>query len=107
MKIFGSDPDYLKKNRVGDSGKARSTEAKSAEAAKAKLAGESTQVSGEKIAVSDLGKEIAKVNSEVKASPDIRTEKVAEIKERVDSGEYHVPADKIAGKIIEDIIKMG
>lgn len=109
MKIFGTDSGSFKKDRVGDaskSGKAKSSSAVSGTADKAKQAAGSSTV-GEKILVSDLGKEIAKIHDQLKKSPDIRVDVVRELKEKIDEDTYHVPSNKIAGKIIEDIIKQG
>ncbi|VAX19722.1 hypothetical protein MNBD_NITROSPINAE02-55 [hydrothermal vent metagenome] len=57
------------------------------------------------VAVSGMARDIGKASANVRATPDIRKEKVDAIKEQVDSGQYFVDGDKIAGKIIDDIIK--
>ncbi|VAX16959.1 hypothetical protein MNBD_NITROSPINAE04-1207 [hydrothermal vent metagenome] len=61
--------------------------------------------SSETVAVSTLGREIGNVKALVKNAPDIRREKIEALKEKIAKGEYEVSGDKIAGKIIEDIIK--
>ena len=103
MKVGGSDPNFIKKERVGGTGK---SDKPTRSGASSTSGSESTAAasSAEKIAVSDLGKEIAKIHEEIKNSPEIRPEKVQELKEKIDDGTYYVNSDDIAGKIIEDIL---
>jgi len=61
--------------------------------------------SSETVAVSTLAREIGKVKASVRNVPDIRREKIEALKEKIAKGEYEVSGEKIAGKIIEDIIK--
>ncbi len=61
--------------------------------------------SSETVAVSTFGREIGNVKALVKNAPDIRREKIEALKEKIAKGEYEVSGEKIAGKIIEDIIK--
>ncbi|MFQ5430888.1 MAG: flagellar biosynthesis anti-sigma factor FlgM [Nitrospinota bacterium] len=106
MKVGGSDPNFIKKNRVGGAGesnkplKTGTSSTSGSESAAAKSG-------AEKIAVSDLGKEIAKIHEEIKNTPEIRPEKVQELKGKIEDGTYYVNSNDIAGKIIEDILKQG
>lgn len=109
MKITG-DQGPLKKDRLGNTGKAdkgSSAYEKNA-ASQTKDTGatpQAAQGASEKILLSDLGKEVAKIHDQIKKTPDVRTEKVQELKQKIDSGNYYVSSDKIAGKILEDIVK--
>ncbi len=101
MKITGPDQNFInKKDRIGES---KSSKGKSSPDSVKKDSGASAATS-EKIAVSDLGKEVAKIHEQIKKAPDVRVEKVAELKEKIDDGSYYVSSDKIAGKIIDDIL---
>lgn len=103
MKITGPDPGY--NQQKVDQIKARDQQSA---AAKAASSYENTTVqakSSETVAVSGFAREAGKAGSAAKASPDIRKEKVDEIKAKIAKGEYYVSSDKIAGKVIEDIIR--
>ena len=43
-----------------------------------------------------------KIKSLINAEPEVRSDKVAELKARIKSGEYKVDSDKLAKKMIED-----
>lgn len=103
MKVGGSDPNFIKKERVGGAGKSDKPVKAASSSASEK---ETVSVKGadEKIAVSNLGKEIAKIHEEIKSTPEIRPEKVQELKEKIDDGTYYVNSDDIAGKIIDDLL---
>ncbi len=112
MKVSGSDNSNLKKDRLGNTGKSaeKGKAAYASNAAQAKEVAstpQGAQGASEKILVSDLGKEVAKIHDQIKKSPNLRAEKVAELKKKVDNGTYYVSSDKIANKIIEDIVKNG
>ncbi len=112
MKVSGSDSGNLKKDRLGNAGKTveKGKAAYASNAAQAKevvSTPQGAQGASEKILVSDLGKEVAKIHDQIKKSPNVRAEKVAELKKKVDNGTYYVSSDKIANKIIEDIVKNG
>jgi negative regulator of flagellin synthesis FlgM len=105
MKVFGSDPNF-KQARVDDVKKR--DQAASARSAKAETAPQTETAKGaETVAVSSFARDVAKAGTVVRNTPDIRKEKVSAIKEKIDKGEYHVSGDKIAGKIMEDIVKQG
>ena len=63
------------------------------------------QVSGgEQIALSTKAKGIQKALETVQASPDIRSEKVAEIKSQIASNSYQIDSEALAEKILREII---
>lgn len=101
MKVFGPDKSF-------NQAKVDETRNKEKSAPASKDAARSAPRTGggsETVAVSPAAKEIGRVKSAVKDAPDIRREKVEAIREKIEKGEYHVSSEKIAGKIIEDIIK--
>ena len=105
MKILGGDSGSFKKDRIGGPGK--SEKAGQASSSTSKGSESSSVSSGEKVLVSELGKEVARISEQVKKAPDIRIEKVQELKSQIEDGTYKVPSDKIAGKIIDDILSQG
>ncbi len=60
--------------------------------------------SAEKVSVSSRAREIAKINEIIKASPDIRAEKVERIKNEIANGSYSVDSKDIAEKILKEIL---
>jgi len=58
----------------------------------------------DKVNVSLKAREITEIMGSVKSIPDFRADKVAEIKSLVDSGKYVADPDKIAGKMIDEVI---
>ncbi len=103
MKIFGADNAYNQAKIDELRSRERSAPVKSGKSGD----GASQVRSSETVAVSGMAREIGKIKSAVHDTPDVRKEKIQAIKESIAKGEYHVSGDKIAGKIIEDIIKQG
>ena len=60
------------------------------------------EVQGDKVELSSLAKDVSKARAEVDRTPDIRTEKVESLKEKVHSGEYKVDPDKVAQKMVDE-----
>jgi negative regulator of flagellin synthesis FlgM len=58
----------------------------------------------DKVDLSGRAKEIADLAAAAKALPDVRAEKVAELKGRVEAGKYVVEPAKIAQRMIDEIV---
>lgn len=56
----------------------------------------------DEFSISKEAKEIQRAMKAAKNSPDIRKEKIQEIRERINSGNYNVDAKKIAEKMIDE-----
>lgn len=54
--------------------------------------------------VSGKAREIAEIVAAVQSIPEVRTEKVAEIKGLVESGKYVADPVKIAGRMIDEVV---
>lgn len=93
MKIHGGRPpegtDVVKLRKAGKNGPVEAT-------AQAGVA--------DKVALSGRAKEIADLVAAAKALPEVRAEKVDEIKARVDSGKYVADPAKIAKRMIDEIV---
>lgn len=57
--------------------------------------------SADKIEISQFGRELQIAKQAVKAAPDIREDKVAEMKAKIESGSYNVSAEDFAAKLAE------
>jgi negative regulator of flagellin synthesis FlgM len=54
------------------------------------------------VVISDAAKRIQEAQKQIQAIPDVRADKVAEIKSQIESGTYQINADQIAGKMIKE-----
>ena len=64
----------------------------------------STKASSDKISISDSAKETSTLIKSVKNSPDVREDKVNEMKMKIDSGAYDVSGKMVAEKIVGSAI---
>lgn len=75
-----------------------SQKALSASGAEAQAAAEDT------VALSDRSKDMAKANEAMASAPDVRRQKVEELKRQVANNEYKVDAEKVAHRMIVDFL---
>lgn len=70
---------------------------------KANKAYEATNVSSSKdtLAISDFAKELQVAKQAVSAAPDVRQEKVDNIKQQMEAGNYNVTASQLADKLLK------
>jgi negative regulator of flagellin synthesis FlgM len=54
------------------------------------------------VVISDAAKRIQEAQKQIQAIPDVRADKVAEIRNQIESGTYQINADQIAGKMIKE-----
>lgn len=57
--------------------------------------------SKDEVQISQAGRDFQIAKQAVAQSPDVREDKVAQLKARVDAGEYQVSADDFASKLLE------
>ena len=74
---------------------------KSGKESAAKASGSSE---AERISFSEESKEVERLKQAIGDLPDVRHEKVEAIKGKLASGDYEVPMDKVAEKIVADIV---
>ncbi|MHB1126218.1 MAG: flagellar biosynthesis anti-sigma factor FlgM [Bacillota bacterium] len=55
------------------------------------------------VEISREGRELRELSQQVMALPDTREERVQELQEKIRQGTYHIPGEKIAAKILEEI----
>jgi negative regulator of flagellin synthesis FlgM len=66
--------------------------------------GVSSSSGTEQVAISPKAKDIQQATKVVNATPDIRIEKVDQIKEQIKNGNYHISSDQLAEKVLKNII---
>jgi len=54
------------------------------------------------VVISDAAKRIQEAQKQIQAIPDVRADKVAEIRNQIENGTYQINADQIAGKMIKE-----
>ena len=58
----------------------------------------------DQITLSGAAKEIGRLQAEVSKLPDVRTDKVEELKSAINSGTYNIKGDAVAGKLLKNAI---
>lgn len=54
------------------------------------------------VVISDTAKRIQEAQSQIQAIPDVRADKVAELRAQIENGSYQIKPDKIADKMIRE-----
>jgi negative regulator of flagellin synthesis FlgM len=54
------------------------------------------------VVISDTAKRIQEAQKQIQTIPDVRAEKVAELRKQIENGTYEIKADQIAGKMIKE-----
>ena len=71
--------------------------------AKSKQA-EKQQTKTDTVVLSDTAKTVQEAQTQLEQIPDVREEKVAELREQVESGTYEIDAEKIADKMLKEAL---
>ena len=58
----------------------------------------------DKVMVSDRAKEIGRLQAEVSKIPDVRTDRVEDVKNAVNTGTYNVKGEAVAGKMLKEAV---
>lgn len=61
-------------------------------------------LSKDQVTVSDRAKEIGRLQVEVSKTPDIRTDRVNDVKNAINAGTYNVKGEAVAGKLVKEAI---
>jgi negative regulator of flagellin synthesis FlgM len=73
-----------------------------------KTGSEEGKVSGQQgpkadtVVISDAAKRIQEAQTQIQAIPDVRADKVAELRARIENGTYEIKPEKIADKMIRE-----
>jgi len=97
---------HSKENSADLSKATEQAETQKAREARKKLvelnAGQEGDVSGARPEISSEAKDLAKARDVALSAPDVREEKIVELRRRIQAGEYNVKPDDIADKMVED-----
>lgn len=92
QNIQGTQTEGLKKtDQSAKTERARSIE---------QLSKSKESVSPAKAEISDKAKDFAKAHAVATATPDVREDRIAELKKRIAAGDYKVDTDKVAEKMM-------
>ena len=65
---------------------------------------EKQQTKTDTVVLSDSAKRVQEAQKELAAIPDVREDKVAQLKEQIENNTYDMDEEKIAGKMISDAL---
>lgn len=63
---------------------------------------EKQQTKADTVVLSDTAKKIQEAQTQLEAIPDVREDKVAQLKEQIEKGTYEIDEEKIADKMLKD-----
>ena len=63
---------------------------------------EKQQAKADTVELSDMGKRVQEAHKQLETIPDIREDKVAQLKEQIENGTYEPDAEKVAEKMLKD-----
>jgi negative regulator of flagellin synthesis FlgM len=65
----------------------------------------SAAVESDAVSISEKGKDVSEMTRTLKEMPDVRADKIADLKERIAAGTYNVSGKDIASKIINTALE--
>ena len=65
----------------------------------------SSVVESDEVSISEKGKDVSEMTRTLKEMPDVRADKVADLKERIANGTYNISGKDIASKIINTALE--
>ena len=65
---------------------------------------EKQQTKADTVVLSDTAKKVQEAQKQIETIPDVREDKVAQLKEQVENGTYDMDEEKIARKMISDAL---
>ncbi len=105
MKVNQSTSNATQSTDAGALKKAKATEAQSASSKKTGAPAQKADVpveSGAKADISSKAKEFSKAKEVATGAPDVREQKIAELKKRIEEGKYKVNPEAVADKMIKE-----
>ncbi|MDH3826805.1 MAG: flagellar biosynthesis anti-sigma factor FlgM, partial [Desulfobacterales bacterium] len=65
---------------------------------------EKQQTKADTVVLSDTAKKVQEAQKQLETMPDVREDKVAQLKEQIENKTYDMDEEKIAGKMIKDAL---
>jgi negative regulator of flagellin synthesis FlgM len=62
------------------------------------------EASGDKVELSALSREMQKINDVLEMTPDVRAERVSELKAAIQEGRYNIDSEAVADKMIRETL---
>lgn len=81
--------------------RARNVEKTSAEQQQQQTSG----VESDNVTISEKGKDVSEMTRTLKSMPEVRADKIADLKERIANGTYNVSARDVAAKIVNTALE--
>jgi negative regulator of flagellin synthesis FlgM len=63
---------------------------------------EKQQKKADTVVLSDMAKTVQEAQTQLESIPDVREDKVAELREQIENGTYEIDAEKLADKMLRD-----
>ncbi|MEK6591207.1 MAG: flagellar biosynthesis anti-sigma factor FlgM [Nitrospinota bacterium] len=98
MKIYGPEKGIVNETKLKEIKDKGGGKGKNVVVKETKVEG------GESVILSERVKDIQKAKEITKNTPDVRTERVAELKEQIEKGKYHINSKDIAEKMLKDVV---
>jgi negative regulator of flagellin synthesis FlgM len=93
-------------NSTADVSSGRATGKSETSSSSAKKGDSKTNLDSAKTEISSRGREFAAAKAMAKSAPDVREDRVADLKKRIAEGSYAMNSDAIADRMVNDHIKM-
>lgn len=107
MRVNTTNNSPVQKGEVsGSKQSSRSNSAESTKRTDKEPAAASTTTSGAKAEISSKAKEFARAKEVASNAPDVREEKVAELRRKIASGQYKTDAEAIADRMVDQHLEM-
>lgn len=107
MKVNSANTQAIQNKDVSGAANAKRSEMASAADAASKVSAKAVDASSVRPEISAKAKEFSKAQELASKAPDVREEKIAELKKRIASGNYQVNAQAIADKMVEEHVTSG
>ena len=101
MRVNSTNSNPIQNTEVSGPKKSEKTK-QSSDAARAAAVAPGTVEGSTKTEISSRAKEMAKAKDVASSTPDVREEKIAELKKRIQAGRYQVDAEALADKMVDE-----
>lgn len=78
----------------------QTSRAKNVEKVSAEQQQQASTVESDNVTISEKGKDVSEMTRTLKSMPEVRADKIADLKERIANGTYNVSARDVAAKIV-------
>lgn len=83
----------------------QTSRAKNVEKTSAEQQQQTSGVESDNVTISEKGKDVSEMTRTLKSMPEVRADKIADLKERIANGTYNVSARDVAAKIVNTALE--